>query len=536
VYHSGASVPASEPVFSYVRSASSDLNIDRLVFGVPFNGTVSGIRFDELRIDRSYAAVVGAGAADAPIAYDLQLSGTEQSGQSLTADYTWFDANRGDSESGTAFQWQRSSDGGVTWQNIPGATASSYRTGPPDAANIVRVAITPGSSTVPFSGGTAYSPASGTIIEGSVSTGLFAHWPFDDQADPTQDTSPSAYTADLNTSNASFVPGKFASGLQLSGSDTAQVGDMPLSGNALSIAAWVKHNGAHSSGTWEMIVGKNWTGLGFGVNASSDQFRFQIRLSDGSDFFAQFNDASTVIPPDTWTHIAGVRSGSSIALYVNGVVVPASFTTGASTLPINDNGDALYLGSHNFGGGNYWRGVLDEVRIYQRALSAAEVATLANYDPFDTGDPVSDWKNLVFAGLPEGGNDPQAADDVDIESDGFSNLLEYAFDLDPLQSESLPSAIDDTLAFSFRRLQGASSGSTVLGTSVGGVTYTIEVSNTLAADSWQSGAVWLEQVGSPVANGDGTETVTVRALTSETTPTGPAAADGHFFRLSVTRP
>ena len=444
VYDANATVPATEPAFTHTRTATSSLNIDRLVFGVPFSGSASAIRFDELRIDRSYAAVVGAGAsaATAPIVYHASVTGTAQTGQSLSAAYTWFDSNAADTESGTLFQWQRSSNGGVTWANIPGATSASYTAGPPDAGGIVRVAITPGASQTPAFGSAALSTPSTTIIDGSVSTGLFAHWPFDDQANPTQDISPSNYTANLNPANVTFAPGKFGSALQLSGSDTAHVGDLPLTGNELTLSAWVKHDGPYNSNTWEMIAGKNWSGFAFGVNASTNQFRFQIKLNNGADFFAQFNNASTHIPAGTWTHVAGVRSGNTITLYVNGEVVPPSFTSGASTLSINDNADNLYLGSHSFGGGHYWRGMIDEVRLYQRALVADEVTALASYDPHDTGDPVIDWKNAVFAGLPLGANDPAAADTADIDSDGIANLLEYAFQLDPFVAQPLPITMD----------------------------------------------------------------------------------------------
>lgn len=445
IYHSSDTVPASEPIFTHTRTGDSALRIDRVMFGIPFNNAAdtADIRFDEFRMDRSYAAVVG---------------------------------------------------------NFP-------------------------------------------IDDSTLRNGLLAHWPFDDASNPTRDISPNDFNASLNTANANFAPGRFGSGLQLSGSDTAQAGDLPLTGNTtLSVAAWVRHEGAYNSGGWEMIVGKNWTGLALGVNAATDQLRFQIRLDDGSDFFAQINNASTLLPPDTWTHVVAVRDGATLSLYTDGVARSASFTTGASTRPINDNNDPFYLGSHNANGGNYWRGSIDEIRLYQRALSPMEINFLATADPFNTGDPVTDWKNLTFAGLPEGGFDPLAADTVDIDGDGLPNLLEYAFGTDPLSPNSLPFAMESItpvsgsdLGFSFRRLLGDGTGDPAEGYLIGGITYQPEVSNTLAEGDWHTGSVWMEAVGSPTDNGDGTETVTLRALTPETTPTGPADPDQHFFRLRIDR-
>ena len=65
-----------------------------------------------------------------------------------------------------------------------------------------------------------------------------------------------------------------------------------------------------------------------------------------------------------WTHIAVVYSDRQPSLYLNGVLVRTGLTSGADSYP------STCLGEVGVGYG-YYAGLLDEVSIYDRALSAA---------------------------------------------------------------------------------------------------------------------------------------------------------------------
>jgi hypothetical protein len=71
--------------------------------------------------------------------------------------------------------------------------------------------------------------------------------------------------------------------------------------------------------------------------------------------------------------------------------------------------------------------------------------------------------------------------------------------------------------FSFRRRSGNGTGTTESGYTVDGITYTLKASPSLSSANWQSGSSVIQQVGIPINNGDGTETVTVRILGSNQT-------------------
>ncbi len=74
-----------------------------------------------------------------------------------------------------------------------------------------------------------------------------------------------------------------------------------------------------------------------------------------------------------WTHLAATYDGTTTRLYVNGTQVSSQAQTGAmaaSTNPLQIGGDSLY--------GQFFQGTIDEVRIYNVALTAAQIQTDMN--------------------------------------------------------------------------------------------------------------------------------------------------------------
>jgi len=129
----------------------------------------------------------------------------------------------------------------------------------------------------------------------------------------------------------------------------------------------------------------------------------------------------------------------------------------------------------------------------------------------------------LWAALHGLGVGPEAAPQGDFELDGVINLLEFALDSDPtaIDPEKLPPAttqtlnvggqLDDYLALTYRRRRDAPN-----------LVYTVQVSHDLV--NW---SISTQQVGNPVDNGDGTDSITVR----DTQPIG--ASGRRFMRLLV---
>ncbi len=130
---------------------------------------------------------------------------------------------------------------------------------------------------------------------------------------------------------------------------------------------------------------------------------------------------------------------------------------------------------------------------------------------------------------------PLVDPDSDPDNDGFQNIFEYAFALDPLSPEGATfrpggtiatQPTDDFLQLTYRRRSGGS-GTTGVDYTADGITYRVEVSSSLEPTSWTSGSTSVAAIGAPISNGDGSQTVTVRSRNA-------ISAGSRFMRLRVT--
>ena len=122
----------------------------------------------------------------------------------------------------------------------------------------------------------------------------------------------------------------------------------------------------------------------------------------------------------------------------------------------------------------------------------------------------------------------------DKEMDGIPNIFEHAFVLDEQVHDSqamlprmntIQRGIIDYAQIIYRQRSG---GTGVTGTDyrAGGITYRVETSSTLQPGSWQSGSHLFREIGDPIDNEDGSETVTIEFVF-------PANSSGQFLRLNL---
>ena len=194
------------------------------------------------------------------------------------------------------------------------------------------------------------------------SEGLVAYWPFDTNFtdfsgsyDGTAVGDPSIITTDVKLG---------AGSLYLNGSGSyLNVTDIPLPGD-LSISMWVRPE-AIQSGT---AGGAN--GVLLGDTSNRDWLRLQLE-----GVTAKWNDSTVyqTTDPDftngNWQHFMLVRSGSVVTVYRDNVVV-TSFTHTAPFTP--------ELIGCKTSGSNYYQGIMDDLAIWGRALSAEEIGMLYN--------------------------------------------------------------------------------------------------------------------------------------------------------------
>ena len=141
-----------------------------------------------------------------------------------------------------------------------------------------------------------------------------------------------------------------------------------------TIEAWVKLN---STTNWSRIFdfGNNTTSNMFLTpqNGSSSRLRFAI-TTNGGGAEQQINTAS-VLSAGVWYHVAVTLNGNTGVLYLNGAPVG---TNSAMTLRPSSLGSTAnnYLGKSQYPDPGL-DGLLDEFRIYNAGLSAAEIAATA---------------------------------------------------------------------------------------------------------------------------------------------------------------
>jgi hypothetical protein len=80
------------------------------------------------------------------------------------------------------------------------------------------------------------------------------------------------------------------------------------------------------------------------------------------------------LPVNTWSHIATTYDGANQRFYVNGVLVGT--TPGAGSITVSNG--SIRIGGDASSTGEFFHGLIDEVRLYNRALSAAEIVTDMN--------------------------------------------------------------------------------------------------------------------------------------------------------------
>ena len=288
--------------------------------------------------------------------------------------------------------------------------------------------------------------------------------------------------------------GKYGSALSFNGTssyvDLGNPAAFAMTGS-MTVSAWV--NAAASPSNDGIIIAKSDSTSGWQLKTSPDTgsqtFGAAISASAGTRIQRY---STTVRSLNTWYHVAGVydASAKTLSVYVNGVLNNGVLV---GTVPASQVNSSVNVNIARRTGGLYFNGVIDEVRIYNRALLQSEIQTDMN-TPIGTG----------------GSNPPPPAVTLSSSSMAFGNQTTGT--ASGAKSTTLTNTGGSSLAIASIAVSGANSPD-------------FTQSNNCGASIAPSGSCTINVVFTPSATGARSATVTI---------TDNAAGNPHTISLTGT--
>jgi len=212
-----------------------------------------------------------------------------------------------------------------------------------------------------------------------ITSGLVGYYPLDEGVgDIANDTSGNGHDGTLHNGITWISQGYKGSGVNVDGTTNTRIelGTWnPAAGTGqLSLTMWIRWAGG--GGTYQGLIGKRDTW------PATTMFQFQVRPENGGTFRLETGTYAVVSPDgtltpfiQTWAHVAATFDGTTARLYLNGEEI----TSGGFALNTAGETSNMGIGCVTGGGTGYsgngevFLGDIDEVRIYNRALSDAEI-------------------------------------------------------------------------------------------------------------------------------------------------------------------
>jgi hypothetical protein len=220
--------------------------------------------------------------------------------------------------------------------------------------------------------------------------GPIAHWKLDETSGPTAVDSEGGNDGTL-TSGPAWTPGLFQGGLDFDGSnDYVDAGTFDVSGSGITMMGWFnaeaiatddgrivsKANGPNAVDAWWQLSTTD--------SGANRYLRMRIKAGGTTTTFA---DSSVNLVTDRWYFAVGTYDSASgdMKLYLDGVEVASGSHAVGGAVDV-DPSVPVAIGA-NGTAERFFNGILDDVRVYDRALSSDEIAELAKLP-----GPIAHWK------------------------------------------------------------------------------------------------------------------------------------------------
>lgn len=213
--------------------------------------------------------------------------------------------------------------------------------------------------------------AGGLLCAEHPKDGLVGYWGFDEGSGLVAKDGSGA-GLDGQIQGAVWTEGKRGSALRFDGKNSVEVANHPsleITGD-ITIAAWIHKDKPNEAKRWDAIVSKSpgkWDYELLTSKAKSDEVAFFTPKGEPREVYS-----GKPAPSGKWSHVALTRSGSEVRFYMDGSLVNTVTMTG----PFTKNGGALQIGLDGAKQVNGMIGSIDEVFLYNRALSEREIRRL----------------------------------------------------------------------------------------------------------------------------------------------------------------
>jgi hypothetical protein len=215
-----------------------------------------------------------------------------------------------------------------------------------------------------------------TVVTNPLPSGLAAGWSFNEASGTSAtDSSGNSNTATL-VNGVARATGKYGGGLTFDGGDdyltVPNSSSLNISGTGLTLSMWINPQALLPGGD-SVVLGKFWN-----ATMTSPYYQYGLELAGGTVPVFYVGTAGGPISAsmgsalllNQWNHLAVVFNGSQVQYYLNGALI----TTVSLSATITARGNPFQLGADN-NTQQFFKGSLDEVRIYNRALTALEIQT-----------------------------------------------------------------------------------------------------------------------------------------------------------------
>lgn len=214
---------------------------------------------------------------------------------------------------------------------------------------------------------------------------ILAYWKLDEASGNPVDATGGGKTL-TNNNSVGFAAGIVNNGIDLGAANTNKyLSRTGLIGNdgAYTVSAWVKLRTEITTGVYGIVtVSTESTGhtIGYEYNAGTRR----IRVTRGKNNLAYvYADKNITLGTSNWYHIVCAYTGSALNLYVNGVLEASPAASGNGSPNWTPGGGAITIGVEHDANtpatvANYSSAYIDEVGLWSRAITQAEVTELYN--------------------------------------------------------------------------------------------------------------------------------------------------------------